>query len=116
MSDFKKNSEPESEFVASCGNVFADLGLPNPDEALAKAQLALAIRRRIAALNLTQTAAAKRLGTDQAKVSQLSNGKVGNFSLDRLLRFVNALEMNVEITVQPTRNQERGKTLVTVDS
>lgn len=116
MSDFKEHSETEPEFVASCGNVFADLGLPNPDQELAKAQLALAIRRRIAALNLTQTAAAKRLGTDQAKISQLYNGKVGSFSLDRLLRFINALEMNVEITVQPTRNQERGRTLVTAAS
>jgi len=103
----------ERESVVSSGNVFSDLGLPNPDEELAKAQLALAIRQRIEFLKLTQTAAAKRLGTDQAKISQLYNGKIGNFSLDRLLRFVKALEMDVEIKVHPIHNQERGKTLVT---
>lgn len=100
------------EFVVSSGNVFADLNVPNPDEELAKAKLALSIRQRIQALNLTQTVAAKRLGTDQAKVSQLVRGKVASFSLDRLIRFINALDMDVRITVEPTSDQQPGRTLV----
>jgi predicted XRE-type DNA-binding protein len=102
----------ENDFIRSSGNVFADLGLPNADEELAKAKLALSIRQQIEALNLTQTAAAKRLGTDQAKVSRLVRGKVASFSLDRLIRFINALEMDVQITVEPTRDHQPGTTLV----
>jgi phage-related protein/predicted XRE-type DNA-binding protein len=101
-----------TEFVASCGNVFADLGLENADEELAKAQLAFAIRRRIQTKGLNQTDAAVLLGTDQAKVSLLMNGKIGGFTYDRLLRFLNALDMNVRIIVEPTSDNERGKTLV----
>ena len=107
-----EQSNNESEFIVSCGNVFADLRLPNADEELAKAKLALAIRRRIETMNLTQTAAAERLQTDQAKISQLVNGKIGSFTLDRLIRFINALEMNVHITVEPTQDHKQGHTLV----
>lgn len=107
------NSEHDhEEFVVSSGNVFADLGLPNADEELAKAKLALAIRRRIEDLRLTQTAAAARLGTDQAKVSRLVRGKIASFSLDRLIRFVNALDMDVRIMVEPTANKQPGRMLV----
>ena len=56
------------------GNVFADLGLPQPEERLAKAALALELARLIRAGGLTQKAAAERLGIDQPKVSHLSRG------------------------------------------
>lgn len=106
-------SEPNTdEFVVSCGNVFADLGLDNADEELAKAELALAIRRRIRAKGLSQTAAASLLGTDQAKVSLLMNGKVGGFTFDRLVRFLNALEVDVRISLSPRPDRQRGKTEV----
>ena len=108
-------SDPQEEagFVISSGNVFADLGLPNADEELAKAKMALALRQRTQALGLTQTAAADLLGTDQGKVSNLMRGKIGGFTLDRLVRFLNALEMDVHISVEPAQNRQRGKTLVT---
>ena len=104
--------EGEMQVVKGSGNVFVDLGLPNTEEELAKADLAFAIRRCIKAKGLNQTDAANLLGTDQAKVSMLMNGKVGGFTLDRLARFLNALEMDVRITLSPTSNAERGKTLV----
>ncbi len=100
--------------VKGSGNVFADLGLPEAEEALAKAELAFVIRQLIKARGLNQTEAGELLGTDQAKVSLLMNGKVGGFTLDRLVRFLNALEMDVRITIEPTSDQQRGKTLVTM--
>jgi predicted XRE-type DNA-binding protein len=102
----------EMGVVKSSGNVFADLGLPNADEELAKAALAFAIRQRIKAKGLTQNEAAGLLGTDQAKVSLLMNGRVGGFTFDRLVRFLNTLEMDVRILVEPTPDHQRGKTLV----
>ena len=83
------------------GNVFADLDLPNPDLALAKAELVQRIRQLIADRKLTQSQAAKLLGLDQPKVSALVRGRVEGYSIDRLFRFLNAMGQRVEITVRP---------------
>lgn len=89
----------EIQVHASSGNVFADLGLPNPDELLVKAQLAYQISELISARQLTQSEAAELLGIDQPKVSALIRGKLSGFSTERLFRFLNALGSNVEIRV-----------------
>src|SRR5579863_10620059 len=56
---------------AGSGNVFADMGLPEPMEELTKAQLASQIRDVIKRRRLTQAAAASVMGIDQPKVSAL---------------------------------------------
>jgi predicted XRE-type DNA-binding protein len=83
------------------GNVFADLNLPNPELALAKAELVQRIRDLISEQKLTQVKAAKLLGLDQPKVSALVRGRVEGYSIDRLFRFLNALGQCVEIKVRP---------------
>jgi predicted XRE-type DNA-binding protein len=108
----KDLSQGVDEFVVSSGNVFADLGLENAEEELAKAQLAAAIRQRIRVMGLSQTAAAALLGTDQSRVSRLMRGKISGFTYDRLVRFLNALELDVHIIIEPTTDKKRGKTLV----
>ena len=60
----------------SSGNVFADMGLPEAEEELAKAQLASHIRQVIRRQRLTQVAAVARMGIDQPKVSALLNGRL----------------------------------------
>ncbi|HKK13693.1 MAG TPA: helix-turn-helix transcriptional regulator [Gammaproteobacteria bacterium] len=80
-------------------NVFADLGVPDSEEALLKAQLAELISSTIEAEKLTQARAATILGIDQPKVSNLVRGKLEGFSLERLLRFLTALGSDVEIRV-----------------
>ena len=70
------------------GNVFADLGLADSEEELAKAQLAAHIRRIVEGRRLTQVAAAQVMGIDQPKVSALLNGRLAGFSSDRLMRFL----------------------------
>jgi predicted XRE-type DNA-binding protein len=94
------------------GNVFADLGLPNPDLALAKAALVQRMRNLIAERQLTQAKAAKLLGLDQPKVSALVRGRVEGYSIDRLFRFLNALGQRVEITVRPNANNGEARRLV----
>ena len=95
-------------------NVFADLGYDNPDEALAKAQLAAQISEAIAVRKLTQAAAAKLLGIDQPKISALMRGRLRGFSYERLLKFLTTLGCNVEIVVArpKTRHHARGEVLV----
>lgn len=92
------NEEP-TEVVTSSGNVFTDLGFSNANEMLAKAELARQIASIIAHRHLTQVDAARLLGTTQPKVSDLLRGKLAGFSLERLIRFLNALDRDVRIHV-----------------
>src|SRR5947209_20336299 len=87
----RKNHLKRMEVQASSGNVFADLGVPNPEECLAKAKLVQRIADAIAERKLTQVQAAGILGIDRPKISALVRGKLEGFSIDRLLRFLNAL-------------------------
>ena len=89
------------DYTESSGNVFADLGVTDPEEALAKAALARAISTLIAERRLTQVQAAELLGIDQPKVSALMRGRLAGFSIDRLLRFLLALDRDVEIVIKP---------------
>jgi len=92
------------------GNVFADLGFAEPEEELTKAQLASHIRQVVRRRHLTQLAAASLMGIDQPKVSALLNGRLANFSSDRLMRLLTALGQDVEITVRAKpRNRARGR-------
>src|SRR5262245_26822244 len=89
------------------GNVFADVGLPRPEIALAKAELVRRIRDLIVRKKLTQAKTAALLGLDQPKVSALIRGRVDGYTIDRLLRYLNALGQRVEITVRPARGDAR---------
>lgn len=101
----KGSKDREMHVEAGSGNVFADLGLPDPDEALAKAEVARRICAIITERGLTQERAAAVLGVDQPKVSALMRGKLSGFSTDRLFRLLNALGQDVEIVI---RSQRRG--------
>jgi predicted XRE-type DNA-binding protein len=96
--------------TSSSGNVFADLGFAEPEEELTKAELASQIRRVIQRRRLTQVAAAELMGIDQPKVSAILNGRLANFSTDRLMRLLTTLGHDVEIVVrerQSVQNQGR---------
>lgn len=90
----------------SSGNVFEDLGLPNPSEAEAKARLAYLISMIIKHRGLTQVEAANRLGIDQPKISNLARGKLSGFTIDRLLKYALALGNDVEIIVKEHKNND----------
>ena len=84
----------------SSGNVFADLNLPQPDDLLAKAELAAKIIAEIEQRRLTQSQAAAILGIDQPKVSALKQGKLSGFSIERLMRLLLVLGRDIEIRVK----------------
>ena len=93
-----------TQFLTGSGNVFRDLGLPNPDLLLAKATLVQYIRDLIEFRKLTQAKAAALLGLDQPKISALVRGRTDGYSLDRLFKFLNLLGQDVEIRVRPSAN------------
>jgi predicted XRE-type DNA-binding protein len=88
------------DYETGSGNVFADLGLPNPEERLAKARLAIQINLLIKGKKLTQKEAARLLEIDQPKISALHRGKLAGFSLERLFRFLNILGQEIDIKVR----------------
>lgn len=98
-------SADEPKAIESSGNVFADLEVADPDEALIKAELARAISGIVSGRRLSQSQAAELLGVDQPKVSALMRGRLTGFSVDRLLRFLLALDRDVEIVVTPKKQQ-----------
>jgi predicted XRE-type DNA-binding protein len=108
-------SEEPTRFVPGSGNVFADLGLPDPENALAKAGLAQAIAETIERRGLTQGEAAEIMGLDQPKVSAIVRGRLSGFTQDRLTRCVLALGDDVEITVRrPAHYADAGRLAVTL--
>jgi len=92
-------------FERSSRNVFADLGLPNPEREMLKARLTLQIYRLIKERGLTQAQAGEILGVHQPRVSALMRNRAGAFSVERLMDFLTALGQDVEITVRPTGNE-----------
>ena len=81
-------------------NIFADLDIAEPEEALAKSELAAQIAEVITKRKLTQAQAAALLGGDQPKVSALLRGRLTGFSTDRLIRFLTMLGRDVQIVVK----------------
>jgi predicted XRE-type DNA-binding protein len=86
--------------TTSSGNVFADLGFASPEEELLKAKLVREIRAIIKRRKLTQAKAAAMLGLKQPDVSALVTGRVGKFSIDRLIRCLNRMDYRVDVVVR----------------
>ncbi|MGR8933382.1 MAG: helix-turn-helix domain-containing protein [Gammaproteobacteria bacterium] len=94
------NDEKNIPVQASSGNVFADLGRPNAEEALVRVRLAQQIAEIIARQDLSQAEAASMMGLDQPKVSALMRGRLAGFSTDRLFRCLILLGQDVEIIIR----------------
>lgn len=101
-----------ANFEERRGNVFADLGLPHPEQELLKARLTLQIYRLIKQRSLTQAQVGELLGIQQPRVSALMRNRAGAFSIERLMDFLTALGQDVEITVRPTRKEHGSVSIV----
>src|ERR1700722_9410490 len=105
-----KKRAVNTSVTAGSGNVFADLGFSEPEEELTKAQLTGRIWQVIKSRRLTQVRAAELMGIDQPKVSALINGRLSNFSSERLMRLLTALGQDVDIVVKAKpRNRAQGR-------
>jgi predicted XRE-type DNA-binding protein len=94
-------SSDKRDHIVSSGNVFDDLGLPESDQLLAKAALAHQIASIANHRHMNQKETASVLRTTQPKVSDLFAGRLAGFSMERLIRFLNALDRDVQIVVSP---------------
>ena len=89
------------DYTVGSGNVFEDLGFDRPEEEVAKSDLAIQITKIIQQRGWTQKKAAAVLGIDQPKISTLKNGRLGGFSIERLLSFLRALDQDIDTVVRP---------------
>ena len=96
------------------GNVFADLGRPDADAHLLKAELVTRIDKIIRQRGLKQVEAAKLLGLSQPDVSRLLRGSFREYSVERLLRLLTALGRDVEIVIREPRSRRQGRLSVEV--
>lgn len=103
------SNSANSGYDESSGNVFKDLGFPNPERELLKAHLTLQIYRLIKARGLSQKQAGSILGIKQPHVSALMNGRSGSFSVERLMEFLTALDQDIEIAVRPASSGRPGR-------
>jgi predicted XRE-type DNA-binding protein len=112
-------SEPKdiSEVPVQPGsnNVFADLGFPNPDEELLKVDLVREIIRAMQQRRLTPAQAAEVLGVLLSTVADLVHGRFEMFPIDRLLRFLGDLGVDIEIVLTPSA-RGHGQTRVSAAS
>ncbi|HEY0281330.1 MAG TPA: helix-turn-helix transcriptional regulator [Rhizomicrobium sp.] len=96
----------KTDYEMGTGNIFADVGLPNAEEHLVKAQLVYRIDGLMKERGLKQIEAAKLFGVKQPDVSKMLRGDFRQFSVERLMRFLVALGQNVEIVVTPHRGRK----------
>ena len=99
----------EDRIERSSGNVFRDLGHPEPDAHLLKAELVSRIEEIVRRRGLKQVEAAKLLGLSQPDVSRLLRGDFREYSMERLLRLLMTLGRDVEIVIRPARRRRIGK-------
>lgn len=95
----------KKQYEAGSGNVFRDLGVPNAEEHFIKARLVFKIDTILKKRGLKQVEAAEIFGVRQPDVSKMLRGEFRQFSVERLLRFLVALDQDVEIIVKPHRNR-----------
>ncbi|MBV8753875.1 MAG: XRE family transcriptional regulator [Hyphomicrobiales bacterium] len=100
---------------AASDNVFADIGLPNAQQHLVKAQLVHKIDGLIEESGLKQVSAAKLFGVKQPDVSKMLRGNFRQFSVERLMKFLVALGQDVEIVVKPHRGTRTAPQLRVAD-
>ena len=98
--------DEEMSYTISSGNVFADAGLPDAEECLARSELLYYIMTEIKRRGLSRRQAASLLGVSESHIRLLLRGRLSEFSLEYLLQMVKKLGMHVAISCQPTTGEE----------
>jgi predicted XRE-type DNA-binding protein len=87
------------EIERGSGNVYADLGMPNADEMLVKAKLAVKISEILRARGWTQQEAGKVLGIPQPKLSKMLRGQFRGISEARMMECLTRLGHDIQIVI-----------------
>lgn len=103
------SKKSDTRIERGSGNVFADLGRPDAETHLLKAELVVRIDQIVRERRLTQARAAELLGVSQPDVSRLLSGNFRDYSVERLLRLLTILGRDVEIVIRKSRARQPGR-------
>lgn len=96
----------ETDLIHGSGNLFRDLGLPNPDKELLKAILAAKIIEVLDKQAVGVRRAEELTGFAAADFSRIRRSKLGRFTVDRLMAMLDRLDHDIEVrvTIRPRQN------------
>ena len=102
----------DAEVFIGSGNVFADLGSPNPEERQLKAHLSIKLEEAIASKNLTRKQASQKIGLVQEELEKVIEGELSGFSVGQLIEYLNCLDREVTLSavVQEQKPTITGRT------
>ena len=104
----------DSTVERGSGNVFADLGFPDADAHIVKAELVTRIDAIVRQRGMTQAEAGRLLGLSQPDVSRLLRGDFREYSLERLFRLLTTLGRDIDIVIRQPRSPGDGKLRIAV--
>lgn len=93
-------TQNDFEIIRGTGNVFRDLGLPDPELEQLRATLAAEITKALFERNLTVRAAQELTGIAAADFSRIRNVNLGRFTIDRLMVILSRLGKNIEVSCE----------------
>lgn len=101
-------------FEKSSGNIYRDLGFPNPDDMGRKSDLVHRIDKIIRESGMSQTQAAQKMGVDQSDLSKILRGQFRSVTFDKIFEMLSALGEDVMIIVHsnPESEERRGRVMV----
>jgi len=95
-----KDIAQSEKWVKGSGNVFADLSVPNPELALLKADISIAIEQAIERKGISQREAGELMGVPAVKVSNIICGRLKGYTLDRLFTYLKRLDVDVQVKMK----------------
>jgi predicted XRE-type DNA-binding protein len=104
-----RSAGKRARVIDSSGDVFADLGIHLDERERLKVDIAHEITNIIVKSGLSQAEIAKVIGADQAKVSNLTRGRLKGFSLERLVYYLLCLGYDVDVHISHQRRVRADK-------
>lgn len=102
-----------SKIKNAARSIYAELGLPDAEAMVVKAQLVTEIGDVLAERKLTQTEAARVLGMPQPRLSKILSGQFRGVSERKLMDCLTRLGRDVDIVIKPVpRSRPEGRLAV----
>lgn len=92
-------TDDDMTITEGSGNLFRDLGMPDPEVRQTKTLLAAEIIKTLDERKLSVRAAHGVTGISAADFSRIRNVNLGRFTIDRLISILGRLDREVEVSV-----------------
>ena len=105
-----KKKEP---FTTGSGDIFKDFGFSDEESGTLtiKASLFRTLQKALKETGKPQKHLAEKLGVPQPKISDILNGKMSGFSVERIASYLLKLGYNICLDAQPARSGRHGRVI-----